>query len=201
MGSQRNGGGGGCSLCRILNLCISLALLGGAGYVIWYFVGQPSGEDIKNAFGNIDFGDFSDVLENFTGFGSGIWDNDPYVGDNTTSAWRGTDGTGGLTLELWNALDENWQAEYAEAMKDWDNCNPNVLTLSSTQVAVDFSCTHANGVMKVCNGTFINTDIWSDNVNRSLFCFLLSLTINRKLRRHWLARNQRSFEDCLQQQN
>ncbi|KAG7371919.1 hypothetical protein IV203_018061 [Nitzschia inconspicua] len=151
MGSQ-GGGGGGCSLCRLLNIMITLALLGGAGYVIWYFLGQPSGEDLKNTFGNIDFGDFSDVLQNFTGFGSDLWNKDPYVGDNTTNVWLGTTGVGGLTLELWNALDDSWQTEFAESFSDWDTCNPNALTLSTQRIEVDHACTHVTGVMKVCNG-------------------------------------------------
>jgi len=54
-------------------MLITVALLGVGGYVIWYFLGQPSGEDIANTFGNIDFGDFSDVLENFTGIGPGTF--------------------------------------------------------------------------------------------------------------------------------
>ena len=151
MGSR----GGGCSLCRILNILITLALLGGAGYVIWYFLGQPSGEDIANTFGNIDFGDFSDVLENFTGFGADLWNNDPFVGDNTTNVWRGTNGQGGLTLEMQNALDDTWQQEYAEAINDWDTCDPNVLTLSTKVVAVDNACSQVDGVMKVCNGALL----------------------------------------------
>jgi hypothetical protein len=147
-----NGSGGGCSMCRIINIGITLALMGGTGYVIWYFVGKPSGDDIKNTLGNIDFGDFTDVLENFTGIGPDIWNNDPYVGDNTTNVWRGATGQGGLTLELWNALDDTWQSEYAEAINDWDNCNPDSLTLQSQQVSVDNACSQADGVMKVCNG-------------------------------------------------
>jgi hypothetical protein len=130
--------------------------LGGAGYVIWYFVGQPSGEDLANTFGNIDFGDFSNVLDNFTGFGADIWNNDPFVGDNTTNIWRGTNGEDGLTLELWNALDDTWQQEYAEAVGDWDNCQPNVLTLSTNVVPVDNACSQVDGVMKVCNGASEN---------------------------------------------
>ncbi|KAG7342835.1 hypothetical protein IV203_020779 [Nitzschia inconspicua] len=156
MGHQR-GGGGGCSLCRLINIGITLALLGGAGYVIWYFLGQPSGEDIKNTFGNINFGDFSDVLQNFTGFGSDLWNKDPYVGDNTTNVWLGTTGVGGLSLELWNALDESWQTEFAESFSDWDNCDPNALTLSTQRVEVDYACSHATGVMKVCNGNYGET--------------------------------------------
>jgi hypothetical protein len=151
MGGQQ--GSSGCTLCRIINLCITLAILGAGGYVLWYFLGQPSAEDVATTFGNIDFGDFSGVLENFTGIGPDIWDSDPFVGDNTTNVWRGTNGEGGLSLELYNALDETWQSEYAEAVGDWNNCQPDVVDLSTTDVEVDHTCTQVDGVMKVCNGT------------------------------------------------
>ena len=142
----------GCSLCRIINLGVTLALLGVGGYVLWYYLGKPSGEDIVNTFGNIDFGDFSDVLQNFTGITPELWDADPYVGDNSTQIWRGTNGEDGLTLELWNALDDTWQEEFAEAVNDWDNCGPDVLSLTTTVVSVDNACSTVDGVMKVCNG-------------------------------------------------
>lgn len=54
------GGGGGCSLCRIINLLISLAFLGAGGYMIWYFLGQPNKDEIQDYFGGL--GDFRDVL-------------------------------------------------------------------------------------------------------------------------------------------
>lgn len=147
MGQER-----GCTPCRLLNIAVTLALLGAGGYVLWYFLGQPSSEDIKNTLGDIDFGDFTDVLDNFTGFE--VWDNDPYVGDNTTNVWYGTDGQSGLNLELWNALDDTWQSEFAEAVTDWDNCNGKPLSLTSTKVDIDYSCSQVDGVMKVCNGNY-----------------------------------------------
>lgn len=149
------GGQGGCSMCRLINIGLTLAMLGAGGYVLWYFLGQPSGQDIKDTFGDIDFGDFSDVLDNFTGFD--VWDVDPFVGDNTTNVWTGTNGEGGLQLELWNALDDTWQGEFAEAVSDWDGCNPDALSLSTTRVEVDNACTQADGVMKVCNGNYGET--------------------------------------------
>jgi hypothetical protein len=150
MGQER-----GCSLCRLLNIAITLGLLGAGGYVLWYFLGQPTTDEIVDTLGDIDFGDFTDVLDNFTGFD--VWDSDPFVGDNSTNTWRGTNGEGGLNLELWNALDETWQSEFAEAVNDWENCSPDVMTLTSTQVAVDNTCTQVDGLMKVCNGNYGET--------------------------------------------
>jgi len=145
---------------------MSLALTGGMIYVAWYFLGQPSVEeavqgakDIGNNIKDFDFGDLTGALENFTGFAPELWDEDPFVGDNTTNLWTGyTKGTGGLYLELWNALDESWQTEYSEAVSDWNNwCPTKVLVLTSKDVDVDNACVEADGVMKVCNGNYGET--------------------------------------------
>lgn len=156
----------GCSICRMLSCLLTLGLIGAGGYAAWFFLGQPSKDellDYAKDFGdkikNIDFGDFTDVLQNFTGFTPELWNEDPFVGDNTTNVWEGhTSGEGGLTLELWNALDDTWQAEYVEAIADWNEyCDPKVLLLTSEDVEVDRECTQENGVMKVCNGNYGET--------------------------------------------
>jgi hypothetical protein len=145
-------------------MALTLAIIGVGGYAAWFFLGQPSTDELKDyakdigtKVKNIDFGDFTNVLENFTGFSPDLFNEDPYVGDNTTNLWIGhTKGEGGLYLELWNALDESWQKEYSEAVNDWNTrCDPKVLVLTSKDVAVDNECTQADGVMKVCNGTCI----------------------------------------------
>lgn len=156
----------GCSICRLISAGLTLALIGAGGYAVWFFFGQPSGDELLDyakgvgeKIKEIDFGDFTDVLENFTGFSPDLWNDDPFVGDNTTNVWIGhTSGKGGLSLELWNALDENWQTEYAEAVSDWNNlCNPTVLVLTTKDVEVDYECSQADGVMKVCNGNYGET--------------------------------------------
>ncbi len=42
----------GCSLCRVINILLSLAFLGAGGYMIWYFLGRPDADEIKSAFGD-----------------------------------------------------------------------------------------------------------------------------------------------------
>eukprot|EP00534_Pseudo-nitzschia_fraudulenta_P009139 CAMPEP_0201159084 /NCGR_PEP_ID=MMETSP0851-20130426/38115_1 /ASSEMBLY_ACC=CAM_ASM_000631 /TAXON_ID=183588 /ORGANISM="Pseudo-nitzschia fraudulenta, Strain WWA7" /LENGTH=398 /DNA_ID=CAMNT_0047437859 /DNA_START=80 /DNA_END=1276 /DNA_ORIENTATION=+ len=156
----------GCSCCRLVSAFTTLAILGGGGYAAWFFLGQPTadeivdyakgiGEDIKN----IDFGDLTGALENFTGFTPDLWNEDPFVGDNSTNVWRGhTSGEGGLYLELWNALDESWQTEYTEAVGDWNNwCGVKSVSLTTKDVEVDNACVQADGVMKVCNGNYGET--------------------------------------------
>ena len=144
-------------------MCVTLAIIGAMGYVTYFFLGSPTTEevmdmasDITNTVKNIDFGDFTDVLKNFTGFSADFFNEDPFVGDNTTNLWVGhTRGEGGLTLQLWNALDDSWQQEYSEAVNDWNTfCDPKVLVLTTTDVPVEYNeCTQEPGLMKVCNGT------------------------------------------------
>mmetsp|Transcript_2014 Transcript_2014/g.5355 ORF Transcript_2014/g.5355 Transcript_2014/m.5355 type:complete len:409 (-) Transcript_2014:1397-2623(-) len=161
---------GGCTICRLISTLLTLALIAGGGYAAWFFLGQPTadeavedlgefGKDFVDLIKEIDFGDFTDVLNNFTGFTSDLFDEDPFVGDNTTNVWRGhTKGTGGLTLELWNALDETWQTEYAESVNDWNTlCNPKVLVLTNKDVELDRECIQTDGIMKVCNGNYGET--------------------------------------------
>lgn len=152
--------------CRLISMGITFLIIGGGAYAAWFFTGKKSVDELVDiAIGvgdkikEIDFGDLTGALENFTGFTPELWDEDPFVGDNTTNLWRGyTKGSGGLTLELWNALDESWQEEYVEALDDWNNwCDVKVLDLSSKDVDVDNACTEVDGVMKVCNGNYGET--------------------------------------------
>lgn len=156
----------GCSICRLLSAIVTLAVIGAGAYAAWFFLGKPSSDelvdiaiDLGEKIKEIDFGDFTDVLENFTGFSPDMWNEDPFVGDNTTNVWVGhTDGEGGLSLELWNALDDTWTSEYEEAISDWNTlCTPKVLELTSKEVEMDRECTQADGVMKVCNGNYGET--------------------------------------------
>ena len=147
------GGERGCCarMKRCLSCLISLTILGVAGALLWHFLGRPTPEEAKEWIGGLDFGDFTDVLQNITDFDWGAaFQEDPFVGDNTTNAWK-TKGQG-LTLELQNALDENWQDEFDTAVADWQESE--VLTLSKTRVEVDHSCGRVDGVMLVCNGNF-----------------------------------------------
>jgi len=143
--------------CRLISMGITFLIIGGGAYAAWFFTGKPTGTEVLNAIQGIDFGDLKGALENFTGFTPDLWDEDPFVGDNTTNLWKGyTKGSGGLTLELWNALDESWQTEFVEAVDDWNTwCDVKVLDLSSKDVDVDNECEIAeDGVMKVCNGNY-----------------------------------------------
>mmetsp|Transcript_14924 Transcript_14924/g.19546 ORF Transcript_14924/g.19546 Transcript_14924/m.19546 type:complete len:311 (+) Transcript_14924:20-952(+) len=156
------------SLCTRLRKCcgnlISFGMILFTAAVLWNFMGRPSGQDAlrsaKRAWstlGNIDASDFSNVLGNLSDVD---WDKgfneDPYGGseDNTTIIWQQAKGYG-LTLTLQNALDDNWQTEFAAAFADWQESE--ALDISTVRVDVDNSCTRVEGVMKVCNGNFGDT--------------------------------------------
>lgn len=159
----------GCSVCRLMSSFMTLALVAAGGYAAWFFLGKPSGAELVDIAKGVgekisdidwgDIGDFTDAIQNFTGFSPDLWDEDPYVGDNTSNLWEGyTKGEGGLTLTLWNALDSTWTDEYIEAVDDWNNwCDVKVLDLSSKEVAIDRECTQETGIMKVCNGNYGET--------------------------------------------
>ena len=163
--ARRNNGWG---LCRLLNCLISLVFFGIGAYVFWIYFGQPDLNDLQDFGGNLgdalgdlnisdlgdlDFGDFSDVLGNITGDYGDLWNLDPFLSDNSTSSWP-TRGEGGLTLEMKNALDDAWQEEYKEALSDWENGQPDTLTLPTERIDVDHTCKPKDGVMKVCNGNY-----------------------------------------------
>jgi len=82
--------------------------------------------------------------------------SDPHVGNNSTELWP-TSGTGGLSLEILNALDSTWQKEFQNAVYDWDNGTPDALTLTVKKGTVDPSCTQVGGLQKVCNNNFGKT--------------------------------------------
>jgi hypothetical protein len=85
-----------------------------------------------------------------------LYDKDPFLSDNSTSSWP-TSGKGGLELEIVNALDDTWQDEFKLAVSDWENGDPDSLTLSVTRGEVDYACTQQDGVQKVCSGNFGDT--------------------------------------------
>lgn len=99
---------------------------------------------------------------------SGNADSIPFLGPNENDPFNGktnpddlvqwkTNDKGGLDLELLNALDEAWQTEFLVAMRDWENGDPDALTLTSRQVTPESRCVPVSGVMKVCNGDYGET--------------------------------------------
>ena len=85
----------------------------------------------------------------------------PFLGEDPLdpeiiNRWN-TNGGSGLALEIINALDENWQAELATSINDWDNGTPDAVSLTTVRVAPDSACPLEQGVIKVCNGNYGDT--------------------------------------------
>jgi len=115
------------------------------------------------------FGVFSTNDIFLDGFGNDWVDSDPWsdVGSisidesgnsNVTVGAKAvrwaTDGNG-LQLEIWNAMEDKYDAHFETAIKNWDAGAPiDSLTLSTRKVAYDFECPDVNGILKVCSGNY-----------------------------------------------
>lgn len=147
-------------ICCVLNYALCGLILTVAGVVVWNHLGRPqTRQEVLDILGKYNVSDFLHVLDELTeaDWKSGL-NEDPYAGKSggvrnaTLDVWAGTDGRSGLTLTLQNALDDNWQTEFAAAVGDWQESE--ALTLTTVQVDVDNSCAKVQGLMKVCNGNF-----------------------------------------------
>ena len=72
---------------------------------------------------------------------------DPFANSNggpTVSKWD-TDGASGLSIEILNALSDDWQVFFNVATADWDYGNPDALTLTLTKVDEDTACQYVEG--------------------------------------------------------
>jgi hypothetical protein len=98
--------------------------------------------------GNIDF--------------EGFFDSDPYGGavspENPEDAYRWWGPGTGLELYVLNALDDNWQSEFETSLQEWEIGAPDSLTLTTRRADYDFECEPLNGILKVCNGDYGETE-------------------------------------------
>ena len=83
---------------------------------------------------------------------------DPFSNVNPEDANRWPNDGSGLDLQLINALDSVWYDYFDLAVQEWDNGSPDALTLTTEVAAPEFDCTSVDGVMKVCNGDYGETD-------------------------------------------
>jgi hypothetical protein len=171
-------------------LGFTVIVFAGIGYGIWYAVGDPPG---RETFQNLDFSDFSDVLGNFSRDDfKGAFEKDPYEGgaiddDNSTATrWDNGPGHAGLELELVNALDDSWTQEFETVVADWDNGDPDALTLTTRKISVDNACSRLDGVMKVCNGNYGETGWLGINQIISQIKTNLILSSVAKMNEHYL---------------
>jgi hypothetical protein len=144
----------GCSCCAIL---VSLVIIGAIGTGLGLYFGVIDQEDIANVRDTLGekADDFSDNLNDFLGQ---VLETDPFAGTNGTEyMWSGASGSGGLDLELWNALTDDWQSYFDQAVTDWESGTPDALSLTTKQITAESECSPVDGVMKVCNGDYGDT--------------------------------------------
>jgi hypothetical protein len=127
-------------------MCLLAAI--GVGLYFGFF----SRQDMQN-LGDTLRGGVGDVLgaDPFAGLGGDGGVN------GTVFQWRFSKGRGGLTLEILNALDDNWQVYFEQAVSDWQSGTPDALTLSTTRIEAESACVQVEGAMKVCNGKYGDT--------------------------------------------
>lgn len=68
-----------------------------------------------------------------------------------------TDGTGGLSLHVLNALEQSWHPYFQVAVSDWDDGSPDALTLTTSVAPHEIECEAVSGKLKVCSGNYGDT--------------------------------------------
>jgi hypothetical protein len=83
---------------------------------------------------------------------------DPFSKVNESDANRWPSDGSGLDLKLVNSLDSFWYDYFNQAVLDWDNGSPDALTLTTEIGTPESACSAVDGIMKVCNGDYGQTD-------------------------------------------
>lgn len=115
-----------------------LFLLGLICGILYYFVGRGSIQNVVFQPGNFP-------------------NEDPFNGTNPANADRWQTAHHGLTMEIVNALNSSWYPFFDLAVKEWDNGNPDALTLTTSVMSPDSACSAITGKIKVCNGNYGDT--------------------------------------------
>ena len=100
---------------------------------------------------------------------------DPFSNVNPSDANRWPNDGSGLDLQLINALDTMWYDYFDLAVQEWDNGSPDALTLTTEVASPESECSSVDGVMKVCNGDYGETD-WKGTTWRIFLCTVTALT-------------------------
>jgi len=99
-----------------------------------------------------DFGFDYDNIGNMDDIGGGGYGNQTMIG------WKIGKNAGMLSLTVINALTEDWDEYFEVAVNDWNSGNPDVLDLKTTNEEADPQCVPKEGVMKVCNDDYGDTN-------------------------------------------
>lgn len=85
-------------------------------------------------------------------------DEDPFQGIDPSQVNKWDVNSGGLSLKVINSVEDWWEPYFARAMKEWENGDPDALTLTMQKKgAPDFQCQPITGRLKVCNGDYGDT--------------------------------------------
>lgn len=137
-------------MCDSLFSCISfvifIAIIAALALALGLYFGYFSEQDIEGATG-IDVPSLPPFFF-----------NDPYQGvpQEEIAKWASS-GTGGLDLTVVSYLQDNWITAFDTAISEWDNGDPDALTLSTEYMTYDEVCDFQDGIMKVCNKDYGET--------------------------------------------
>jgi hypothetical protein len=123
-------------------------------------------------------------------------EEDPFFGGAAEKTRWSNQGSG-LELEILNALDERWYTLFEIAIKNWDDGDPDALTLSVTKVEIDHDCVEVTGKLKVCNGDYGDTK-WR-GINQVILSNGFIVSSVAKLNEFYLAtadESQRQYTMC-----
>ena len=136
---------------HFLMTAICLVVVVGIVVLIWALTGKPDVEEIQDTFSNFNLKDF--------------FNSDPFAGKDRNGPqpkWEllpspDDQNNGKLQLEIWNALDDDWQRIFNVVAQEWNSGSPDTLDLITKRVDVDPNCEPQIGVMKVCNNNYGDT--------------------------------------------
>ena len=134
---------GGTSRCGCCTGLITFAIIVALGiFLAVYLTDAESPADLLPDDFNPE--DFIPSLDEF-------FAEDPFNATTPEDAnrWKGTNGRGGLTLELVNALDAEWHGIFDLSVAEWDAGTPDVLTLTTSSANPESECSPIRGKMKV----------------------------------------------------
>ena len=122
---------------------------------------------------------------------------DPFKGITPGQANRWNNRNSGLTIQILNALNDQWDTYFQLAVQDWDNGTPDALTIMTEKVAADNACEPVQGKLKVCNGDYGDTK-WR-GINQVLLANGFIISSVAKLNEFYLAtadESQRQYTMC-----
>ena len=168
-----------CSLGCMVGYLIPLALLLGGAGGLWYWLVYKDGDT-----------GWIPKPEDFRR-------EDPFNAKTPDDADKWNTRGRGLTLTIANALDERWHGYFNLAVQQWDNGDPDALTLSSTTRSYEYECEPERSLLKVCNGDYGN-EPWR-GINKILLSNGYIIASAARMNEYHLARSsddQKQYTMC-----